>query len=626
MEVKKVNKKAQVTLFIIIAIVIVVAIVGIFAFRDKIFVNTSSSEFQEVYDYFDSCVERVTLDGIKIAESQGGYIQVPNFEPGSEYAPFSNQLDFLGQPVPYWYYISNNGVMEEQIPTRKEIENQLEEYVEKNIKTCDFSILREKGYEINTSNAKASVSISKNVVGVSLDMPLSLSRNEKSEIKSKHNVNVFSKLGKFYDLANEIYNKEKENSFLENYSIDVMYNYAPVTDVEISCSPKVWNAQDVANDLKSGLSANIGAIKLEGDYYSLKNKNSKYFVVPVKTDESVSFIYDQRWPSRVEIWPAENNILVAEPVGLEEGLGLLGFCYVPYHFVYDIYYPVLVQVYDEKEIFQFPLAVVIDKSNPRQSLDTQNNVQDEIGICNYPTTSVDVYTFDSNLQPVESTVEFQCFNDLCNMGSTSIKGGDAHIKTNFPSCINGKIIAKAEGYVSQEYLISTNTPGVANILMDKLYDLNLEVVAGGLDIKDRKGQALISFQGEKYSASAFYPEQTSIKLAEGFYNVSVQVFSDSSLTIPASTTSNCVQVHKPGIFGFFGQTQEQCFTVNIPAQTLGSALSAGGKSTDFILESDLRSSNNIKISVPNLPAVTSLDQLQANYQLIDYQNIALEFT
>ena len=270
--------------------------------------------------------------------------------------------------------------------------------------------------------------------------------------------------------------------------------------------------------------------------------------------------------------------------------------------------------------------MVIDKTNPRKALETTNDIVEEIGICNYPTTPIDVYTFDSQLEPVNSSIEFQCFNDLCNIGNTEIKGSDSHIQANFPSCINGKIIAKAEGYVDQDYIVSTNTPGVANILMDKLYDLNLEVVSGGLDVKDRKGQALINFKGEKYSASMFYPEQISVKLAEGFYNVSVQVFSESSLTIPASATSNCIQVPKPGIFGFLGQTKEQCFTVQIPSQTLGSSLSAGGKSSEFILESDLKNSNNLKISVPNLPPVTSLDQLQANYQLLDYQNLAMEFT
>jgi rod shape-determining protein MreC len=34
------------------------------------------------------------------------------YEASSEYMPFSSQLDFLGNPVPYWYYISgNNGLI-----------------------------------------------------------------------------------------------------------------------------------------------------------------------------------------------------------------------------------------------------------------------------------------------------------------------------------------------------------------------------------------------------------------------------------------------------------------------------------------------------------------------------------
>jgi len=618
------SKRGQVTIFIILAVIIVVLIAGFFIFRDNLpFVN-KSGEFGEVYTYFDSCVESATIEGLKIAGSGGGYIEVPEFEPGSEYAPFSSQFDFLGNPVPYWYYLSRSGSIKEQVPTKKEIENQLGDYIESNIRTCDFSVMRQRGYDVNVTKPSVSVSINKNTVDVKTNMVLLVSKADKSERKTSHEVEVNSKFGEFYDTALKIYNEEKKQGFLENYSVDVMYNYAPVTDVEISCAPKVWDAKKVSEDIKEGLSANIGQVKLKGDYYSLSKKENNYFVVPVDTQNEVRFLYEPSWPSRIEIWPAENNLLVAEPVGLEEGLGILGFCYVPYHFVYDIYYPTLVQIYDGNELFQFPVAVIIDKSVPRNALSSSEEVPAEIGICEYKNSPISVYTFDSSLNPVEAQIKFQCFNDMCNIGQTEISGNDALLNSNFPSCINGKIIASAEGYVTGEYMISTNEESVANILMDKLYDVDLSVVAGGLDVVDRGGQALVSFQGETYSAYAFYPEQRNIKLAEGFYNVSVQVFSDSSLTIPASTVSNCVDVAKPGILGFLGGTSEQCFETTIPAQSLGSALSAGGESQEFILESDLRG-ERLKISVSSFPLVNSLEQLQNNYQLIENQNLMLEF-
>ena len=43
---------------------------------------------------------------------------IPEYEAGSEYMPFSSQLDFLGNPIPYWYYVSGNNIQREQVPSK----------------------------------------------------------------------------------------------------------------------------------------------------------------------------------------------------------------------------------------------------------------------------------------------------------------------------------------------------------------------------------------------------------------------------------------------------------------------------------------------------------------------------
>ena len=70
--------------------------------------------------------------------------------------------------------------------------------------------------------------------------------------------------------------KEKQEAFLEKYAADVLYSYTPVDGVDITCSPKIWKTRDVVNDLKSGLEANIGALKVQGDYYTLSNKKDQF--------------------------------------------------------------------------------------------------------------------------------------------------------------------------------------------------------------------------------------------------------------------------------------------------------------------------------------------------------------
>jgi len=620
------GKRGQIAIFVIIAIVIVVAIVLVVVFRGDIFPQVGESEFSAVYEGFDSCVEQKTRDALSIAGSQGGYIDVPDFEAGSEYSPFSSQLDFFNSPVPYWYYVSGNNVVKEQVPSVSEIEEQIAEYLEDEIRTCDFSNFRLGGLAINSNVPRVDVEIEDKEVVVEVDMDLVVEKLELKETKSNHKVKVDSKFGKFYDIARRVYAKEKQEMFLENYAIDVMYNYAPVTGVEFTCKPMTWNPQEVVDDIREGLSANIGVLRANGGDYELIDDTREYFSVDVNSEgEDIGFMYMSDWPTRVEIWPVENGLMYAEPVGLEQGMGILGFCYVPYHFVYDIYFPVLIQVYDDEELFQFPVSVVIDKSVAREALEaTAEEPQDIDEFCNYKNTKVDVYTFDSELNPVEADVSFTCLNQKCNIGKTEISGGDAVLSEAFPQCINGKILARAEGYVDAEYYVSTNNPTSANILMNKLYELDLRVYIGNSEADDEL--VLVNFESEENSFSVLYPDQKTVSLSEGNYNISLQAFGSSSLTIPASSTRQCVESASPGILGIFGKTEENCFDVEIPSQKIENGLVAGGSVEEYILESELKGKSRISLSVSALPKPASLEQLQQNYELAETRILRLEFT
>jgi hypothetical protein len=621
------DKRGQVTIFIIIAMVIVAAAISVFVFRDSIFPSDAGSEFSEIYESFDDCVERGTLDALGIAGVQGGYVDVPEFEPGSNHAPFSNQLDFLGNPVPYWYYVSSNGVVKEQVPTLSVIESQVEEYLEEEIMNCDFTSFRKQGFVIDFSEPRVNVEIRDENVDVAVDLNLVIEKGDSKERKSKHDVRVDSEFGRMYSLARDVYSKQKKDALFESYGVDTLYNYVPVTGSEMSCSPLVWNPQEVVDDLKQGLSANVGALKLDGDYYELKSKEEKYFVIDVESDYSANFIYNVDWPTRVEVWPVENSVMIAEPVGLEQGMGILGFCYVPYHFVYDVYYPVLVQISNEEEIFQFPVSVVIDKSVAREAL--QGDVAEDTGLegfCSNKNTRVEVNTYDSDLNGLEANINFICFNERCGMGKTSVSGGSGTLVTEFPQCVNGKVVASAEGYVSASEIVSTNEFESVDLILDKLYEIDLELLVDGrgVDLRDG-GMAIVRFEGEFYNGVAAYPQQSTIKLAQGFYNVSVQIFSEGNLRIPGSSTRNCVDVPSGGIAGVFGRTKEECFTIELPAQTLSHALTAGGKSVEFISEEfDLRG-RELVIDIPSLPRPASLEQLQQNYQLVESNYLEVSF-
>src|SRR3989344_524653 len=133
------GQRAQVTIFIILAIVLVAVVVLFVTLHQKTTsVEQLPSDFQPIYEAFRSCNEQHIKMGIALLESQAGYIETPEFKPGSSQLPLSNQLDFLGNGIPYWWTVSGNGIAQEQVPSQSDIEEQLSDFVLEQLPDCDF--------------------------------------------------------------------------------------------------------------------------------------------------------------------------------------------------------------------------------------------------------------------------------------------------------------------------------------------------------------------------------------------------------------------------------------------------------------------------------------------------------
>ena len=613
------NKKAQVTIFIILAIVIVAGVIGYFVFKDNFKLNTIPVEIEPIYNTFLSCIEQDTLVGIDVLESQAGYIYLPEFESGSSYMPFSSQLDFLENPIPYWYYVSGNNIPKEQIPSKTKMQNELERFIEEKINTCVFDFYYEQGFEISLGEPKADVKIEDNEVKVDLDLNLKINKEEDTFLVSNHKTSVTSQLGTLYDSARKIYEKEQKEMFLEEYGIDILRLYAPVDGVELTCSPLTWNADEVFNELQEAIEINTAALRTNSGDYVLKNKQSQYFVIDTEIDEEIRFINSRNWTYGFEVNPSKGALLMASPVGNQPGLGILGFCYVPYHFVYDIKYPILVQVCNKDEIFQFPLAVVIKGNQPREPLEGAIAVELEIfDFCEYKNTLTQVNVYDNELNPVDAEISYECSGTICDIGKTE----NGILEENFPQCANGFIRVNAEGFEEEKYFYSTTIQGTVDIILNKIYELDVNLK---LDNRDYPQNAIINFVSDKSSKTILYPEQNLINLSEGQYQIQVYIYKNSSLKLDATEYNQCIEVPKEGLGGLFGLTQEKCFDVEIPAQIISNALSGGGKQEYYILESELKESNVIDINSKSLPTPISIEQLQENYNLFETKKLNINF-
>lgn len=609
------NKKAQLTIFIIVAILIIALVAGYFILRNTRTQEQIPASIEPVYTTFLSCVEENLLTGISVLESQGGYIQLPEFEPGSKYMPFSSQLDFLGNPIPYWYYVSGNNIQKEQVPTKKQMESQLAEFVEEKIVSCRFDNYYEQGFEITTQTPQAEVSIKDQEVEINLDMNLNIQKEEESTIINSHKIITSSNLGKLYDTAKEIYNKEQETLFLENYGIDILRLYAPVDGVELTCAPLTWSADEVFNKLQEAIESNTQAIKTKSGDYTLTDQKNKYFITDIDTQADVRFINSKQWPNSFDVSPSDTNILISKPVGNQQGLGVLGFCYVPYHFVYNMKYPVLAQISLGEEIFQFPMAVVIKGNNPREALEVQAIGAETPEICEFKNTPIEVKTYDTELNQIPADISFECFGTTCDIGKSPLK-------QNFPQCANGYILAKAEGYQDTKHLQSTIEESSANIIMNKLYEKEIQLNLNG---NEYTRDAIITFTSEVSSKTIVFPSQKTIELAEGQYQVQAYIYRNSTIELAETTKQQCVDVPQEGIPGIFGLTTEKCFDITIPSQIISNALYGGGTENYYILESELINTEILEINTDSLAAPTTIEQLQQNYILFEEKGLDIYF-
>ncbi len=614
------TKRGQVTIFIVLAILIVGSLVAYFTLKGDFLGTGINEDLRPVYDYYISCLEDRAREGVALLGEQGGRIDVGEFEPGSSYMPFSSHLNFMGQAVPYWMYVSGNNLLRENVPNKIEMEEELGKYMSERVGLCDFSNFERAGFDVFVEEeARVVVKINEMDVDVDVANKINIFKGNSSAIINSHSFGVSSKLGRFYDLAKEVYDYEKANMFLENYAMDVLRLYAPVTGIEEGCAPKVFNEEEITEDLKNALAANIASIRMDGDYYELSSKSREYFVEDSGLDlsESVNFMYLRDWTTRIEMFGDK----VVKPVGMQEGLGVLGFCYVPYHFVYDINFPVMVQFYDDEELFQFPLGVVISKNQPREALPTTNGISIESKVCEFLNQDVKVFTYDANLDPVEAQISFKCLNSICQIGQTRIDSsledagsrtqvaGDAVLDGDFPQCVNGFIVADAEGYAQTKYMVSTNEENIANVILNKEYTLGIDL--GDVD------RAVVNFVAEDYSATVLYPEVREVTLIEGYYNISVHVYDGSSLKFPATSRSECVDVPESGLSGMLGVMTEKCYEINMPEMDIDFAVVGGGKTIEYITSEDLNVNAVINLNVPLFGLPENIEELSANSDRVE---------
>lgn len=602
------KKRGQVTIFVILAILIISLVAVYFLVLDSSRLEKLPGQFEGVYQEFYSCIEENVVEGDLILKSQGGVIDAPLLERNSLFYPFSNKLESGGVKIPYWFYYSASGIPRESVPSKINLEEEMELYLNKKWNSCRNNLFNSELEIIIEDPSLIDVKILDNKIQVEIDSEIFVSNGIESSLVEDHFIEVDSSLGNLFDSAIKVFEEEKNNFIIGNYSIDVLRLYAPVDGVELSCVPLTWDANNVFSDISRGLEQNLLMVNNKGikdDYYDLG----------LKISEDVDVVYSPYWPSFFQVDPSQESLMIATPIGNQQGLGILGFCYVPYHFVYDVRFPVLIQVSNEGEIFQFPMILSIEKNSLKKNEIIEELIEYE-DACEMKGGNIEISVYDLELNNLDGVnIYYDCLGQSCFVGSTR----EGSYSGNLPSCVNGVLRVQGENYKQSSLTYTSLKDGSAVFVLNKFYPLDLKLNVAG---NDYNGNSIITFSSEEYSFSLNYPEQKKVSLPEGNYNISVSIYENASFEIP-SVSEQCFDVPRSGFGGLLGLNSRECVEVQISEDFSSNVLIGGGKTAYYLEEEELRVRKLVVLEMEGLFNTDSFEDLQRNYNLVENNNIGV---
>lgn len=181
-------KRAQVTIFIIIALVIITGVLIFITLNKSFNKQEIPPEHKDVYNFVENCAKDSIEEVIYLLGLRGGYM----FEPEN-----SNEFG-----IPYYYINEENTMI-----SKKELEEKASFYFNNKMNRClnNFSEFRDK--EITAEKINSNVKINKNNLILNLNSPISISQGENTYlIEDFEDIEIPIRLGLIHDVSKDIIN------------------------------------------------------------------------------------------------------------------------------------------------------------------------------------------------------------------------------------------------------------------------------------------------------------------------------------------------------------------------------------------------------------------------------------
>ena len=178
------NKRGQISVFIVVAIVIVAGLLIYFSLREGPAISVSP-EIAPVFNLVQGCLEKSSLDAVYHIGQYGGYYVVPE------------RASKIGMP---FYYDGGRSY----ILSKEQLEFELAKFVENDLFFCTKNFVSLPDYFVNAGEIKVEAEIVKGEVKFFIDYPLSIKKGEDVFTINSFEGNVESRLNTIYEISSLI--------------------------------------------------------------------------------------------------------------------------------------------------------------------------------------------------------------------------------------------------------------------------------------------------------------------------------------------------------------------------------------------------------------------------------------
>jgi len=180
------NRRGQVTIFIIIAIILVAAFSLYFIFKDKISVLSEDPTSEPIINFVQECIDQTFEDSLIAVAKQGGYS-------GYNYIEKTNE-----EGITYYILEGKN-----YAPSKKRVETEISEYFERKFFLCTQHFTDFSDYQIKEGFLETSINIGDEKAKLRADYPLTITKGDKTSRVENFESEINVRLGVVYKAVND---------------------------------------------------------------------------------------------------------------------------------------------------------------------------------------------------------------------------------------------------------------------------------------------------------------------------------------------------------------------------------------------------------------------------------------